>query len=118
MRDPLSREFSSLQPSQDSWFQRVRGNFQQLLTPARIFPSSANGAPIHLLRWGKSARSGRAQGVSLLTHAAIIFGLAFVAAHPLGLKRDPLAPSDKIRGTITVPLALLDLLRATHPSHR
>src|SRR5713101_8976141 len=104
MRDPLSREFSALQPSQDFWFQRVRDNFQQFLTPARIFPSSANGAPIHLLRWGKSARSGRAQGVSLMTHAAIIFGLAFLAAQPAHLKRDPVAPGNKSRGTIAVPL--------------
>jgi len=117
MRDPLSRKFSSLQPSQESWFQRVRDNFRQFLMPTRVFPSSANGAPIHLLRWGKSARFGRTQSVSLLTHAAIIFGLAFVAAHPLGLKRDPLAPSDKGRGTIAVPLRLLDLLRGKHPSN-
>ncbi|SRR6266567_1547945 len=89
MRDPLSREFSSLQPSQESWFQRVRDNFQQLLAPARIFPSSANGAPIHLLRWGQSARSGRAQGVSLMTHAAIIMALALIAMHPLNRAKSP-----------------------------
>jgi len=49
MRDPLSRDFSSLQASPDSWLHRVSENFQQLLAPSRNFPSSANGAPLHLL---------------------------------------------------------------------
>jgi protein TonB len=75
MRDPLSRDFSALQPSQDSWIHRVRDNFHQLLTPARIFPSSANGAPLHLLTVKRSATSSRARTVSLLTHAAILCGI-------------------------------------------
>jgi protein TonB len=116
MRDPLSREFSSLQQSKDSWHQRVRDNFQQFLKPARVFPMSANGAPIYLLRWGKSSRSGSAQSVSLLTHAAIIVLLAFVAVRPPGSHRDPLLPGDKIRGTIAVPPGLLEFLRGNHPS--
>src|SRR5258708_30614918 len=83
MRDTLERKFSSLQsPSQDSWFQRVRGNFRQLLTPSRIFPSSANGAPIHFLNWEKSRRASRAQSVSLLTHTLIILALAVFALRP------------------------------------
>jgi protein TonB len=75
MRDPLSRDFSALQPSQESWIHRVRDNFHQLLTPARIFPSSANGAPLHLLTVKRSATSNRARTVSLLTHAAILCGI-------------------------------------------
>src|SRR2546428_13505344 len=86
MRDPLSRDFSSLQPSQDSWLQRVRDNFHQLLTPARIFPSSANGAPVHFLNWEKSRRAGRAQSASLLTHAVIVLALAVVWIRPPGVK--------------------------------
>src|SRR5216684_2498192 len=70
MREPLSRDFSSLQPSQDSWLRRVRDNFQQLLSPARIFPSSANGAPLHLLTFRRTATAGGARTLSLLTHAA------------------------------------------------
>jgi len=89
MRDPLSREFSSLQPSQDSWFQRVRDNFQQFLTPARIFPSSANGAPIHFLKVDQSNRSGHAQSLSFLTHATVIAALALLAAHPPSGKPGP-----------------------------
>src|ERR1700720_3646654 len=75
MRDPLSRDFSSFQPSQDSWFHRVRDNFQQLLMPARIFPSSANGAPLHLLTFRRTATAGGARTLSLLTHAALLFGI-------------------------------------------
>lgn len=46
MRDPFFRPFS---PSpRDSWLQRIRENFRQAFSPARIFPSSANGAPLHL----------------------------------------------------------------------
>jgi len=103
MRDPLSREFSALRPSQDSWFQRVRDNSQQFLTPARIFPSSANGAPIHLLRWGKSARSGRAQGVSLMTHAAIIAALALIALHPLNPAKSPDGEATKVLQHLKFP---------------
>ena len=116
MSDPRSHEFSSLQPSQDSWFQRVRDNFQQFLTPAHILPTSANGAPIHLHRWGKSADSGWAQSLSLLTHAAFLAVLAFVAISPPGTKRPPLLSVDKIPGTIGVPPRLLDLLRGNHPA--
>ncbi len=64
MRDPLSRDFSSLQASQDFWLHRVYENFRQLLTPARIFPSSANGAPLHLLTFKRTATAGRARTAS------------------------------------------------------
>jgi periplasmic protein TonB len=74
MRDPLSRDFS-LQPTQDSWIHRVRDNFRQLLTPVGIFPSAANGAPLHLLSFKRSALSGGARTVSLLTHTALLCGI-------------------------------------------
>ena len=75
MRDPLSRSFTSLSISRDSWLHRVRENFQQFLTPARIFPSSANGAPLHLLTIRRTATAGRARTVSLLTHAVVLSGI-------------------------------------------
>jgi protein TonB len=81
MRDPLLRCFSSLPSSTDSWFLRVRDNLRQLFTAAPLFPSSANGAPIHLLEHKGSPRIIRAQTVSLLTHAAMIAILAFAAMH-------------------------------------
>jgi periplasmic protein TonB len=75
MRDPLSRGFSSLQLSQDSWFDRVSENFRQLLAPARIFPTSANGAPLHALNFKRSATAGGARTASLLAHLAILCGI-------------------------------------------
>jgi len=116
MRDPLSRDFSSLQPSEDSWVHRVRENFRQLITPSRIFPSSANGAPIHLLVQGKSARSGQAHSVSVLTHAAIIASLVLVAMHPPGEKPNPVSPSAMIHSVLPMPRDLLDTLRGHNPS--
>ncbi len=75
MRDPLSREFTSLQPSRDSWFHRVRENFHELLATARIFPSSANGAPLHVLNLRRSAMAGGARTASLLTHITLLCGI-------------------------------------------
>jgi periplasmic protein TonB len=75
MRDPLLRGFSSLQPSEDSWFRRVCENFRQLLAPARISPSAANGAPLHVLNFRRSATSGGARTASLLTHLALLCGI-------------------------------------------
>jgi periplasmic protein TonB len=112
MRDPLSRNFSSLQsPSQDSWLQLVRENFRQLITPARIFPSSANGAPIHFLNWEKSQRAGRAQSASLVTHAVIILAVA-VMAFPAPIekyKSDP--PGRKTPTLFPLPANFLDSFR-------
>ncbi len=116
MRDPLSRDFSSLQPSEDSWVHRVRENCRQLIRPSRISPSSANGAPIHLLVQGKSARSGQAHSVSILTHAAIIASLVLVAMHPPGEKPNPVSPSAMIHSVLPMPRDLLDTLRGHNPS--
>jgi protein TonB len=103
MRDPLSRDFSSLQPSQDSWLHRVRDNFHQLLTPARIFPSSANGAPLHLLRFGSSPHASRAQSVSVLTHSAMIAVLTLVAIHPIKHSQAPNNSATKVLEHLTFP---------------
>ena len=116
MRDPFSRLISSLLSSQDSLLQRVRDNFHQLLAPARVFPSSANGAPIHLPRWERSPRSGRAQTASLLTHAAIIAALALVAVQPRRPNHNPIPSGDKIRRFLFVPPNLLDRLRGQDPT--
>jgi periplasmic protein TonB len=116
MRDPLSRFLASRTPPQDSWFDRVRDNFHQLLLPVKIFPTSANGSPIHLLKFERSTRAGRAQSLSLLTHATIIAVLALVAIHAPGSKRDPLPPGEKLPRDIAVPAGLLDLLRGHHPA--
>jgi protein TonB len=116
MRDPLSRFLASRMSPQDSWLDRVRDNFHQLLSPAKIFPTSANGAPIHLLKFDRSTRSGRAQSLSLLTHATLIAALALLVAHPPGGKPDhsPLGP--RIIHSFPAPKDLLNVLRGSHPS--
>ena len=116
MRETLSRDYSSVQPSQDSWFHRVRDNFHQLLAPGRILPSSANGAPIHSLEWKQSPRTGRAQGASFLTHAAILSALILVALHPQGPKRDAARPGERLTNYLPLPTKLLDSLRGPRPS--
>jgi periplasmic protein TonB len=116
MRDPLSRCFSSLPSSTDSWFMRVRENLRQLFTAAPLFPSSANGAPIHLPRWEKSARSGRAQSISAVTHAAIICAAVILAVHPPGSKHNPPPYGKKTPPNISVSAGLLDLLRGQDPN--
>src|ERR1700716_1865086 len=116
MRDPLSRDFSSLQPSHDSWLQRVRDNFRQLLAPARVFPSSANGAPIHVLKLDSSAPRSRAQSFSFLTHAAIISTLVMLAAHPPGGVRDSFPPQKLLFQPVRLPALLLDRWPSIHPS--
>ena len=115
MRDPFFRLLTSLSSSRDSWFHRIRDNFQQLLAPGRIFPSSANGAPLHLPRWQKSPRSGCAQSASLLTHAAIITALVIAAVHPQSSNPKPNLPREP-GGILSVPGDLLDRLRGLHPS--
>jgi hypothetical protein len=63
----------------DSWFVRVRENFRQVLTSTRLSPSSANGAPIHLLKLTRTGKAGRAQTASLLTHAGVVAAVALFA---------------------------------------
>jgi protein TonB len=106
MRDPLSRSFAGLQSSQDSWFHRVRDNFHQLLTPTRIFPSSANGAPLHLVNFRRTATAGGAGTASALTHAALLAGLLLLnfASHSPGVaKREPGLPPHGILSFFPVP---------------
>jgi periplasmic protein TonB len=78
MRDPLSRCFSSLQSSSDSWFLRVRENLRQLFTAVPLFPSSANGAPIHLLACRSASLTRGARTASVVAHVAILCGILLV----------------------------------------
>ena len=116
MRDPLSRAFFSLHSSRDSWLRRVRDNFRQLLTPARIFPSSANGAPIHFLNWEKSRRTGRAQGASFLTHTVILVALVAVAFRPHVEKYKSGPSSQKTPSLFPLPANFLDSFRGHRPT--
>lgn len=87
MRDPLRSPFSNksdfaTDTSGESWLYRVRDNLAQLLLPSHLKASSANGAPIHLLKFDKSLRPARAQGASLLTHATIFAAVLYIFARP------------------------------------
>lgn len=94
MLDPLWRSFTDKNSANDddakSWLSRVRENLGQLLLVSRFKPSSANGAPIHLLKLDKSMRPARAQGASLVTHAAVFAGLMFLVARGPGSVRPPI----------------------------
>ena len=118
MRDPLSRlfsSFSSFSSSQDSLIHRIRENLQQLFSPARIFPSSANGAPLLLPSWNGYARSRRGQSASLLTHVAVIAALTFFVAHPPGRKGRPTPFDGEKGGVLSLPPDLFNLLRGLNP---
>ena len=110
MRDPLSRDFSVLQPSQDSWIRRVRDNFHQLTTPARIFPSSANGAPFHLLIFKRSATSSRARTLSLFTHTALLAGILLIRFTSNG-------PFDREKVSVLAPQSGPTFFRSPEDSH-
>ena len=113
MRDPFFRPFSS--SPRDSWLQRIRENLRQALAPVRIFPSSANGAPLHTLQWERCPRSRRAQSTSLLTHAAVITALLVAAAHSPSHGPNP-PHSGEAGGVFPVPPDLLNTLRSLSPS--
>jgi periplasmic protein TonB len=55
----------------ESWLSRIRENFLEIRSRAGLFPSSANGAPIHLLRFENTGRSRQAQTASFFTHVGI-----------------------------------------------
>jgi len=102
MREPPPRSLfakkspndSFADPPNDSWLNRVRENLAQLLLPSHYKPSSANGAPIHLLQLEKSRRPARAQGASLLTHAAVFAALFLLLARVSPLPPPPGHPFD------------------------
>src|SRR5437016_1077167 len=75
--------------SEDNLINRIRRNFRDALTPERWKMSSANGAPLHLLHFDRARLSSRAQGVSFLTHAAVIAALALIAMHPFKTAKTP-----------------------------
>ena len=113
MHDPPLRSFASLL---SSWFSRVRENLRQRFAGAPLFPSSANGAPIHFLKWGRPQRTGRAQSASLITHAVILVALVQAAVTPRNTKNEPIPPGGKVSSFIRVPAKVLDTLRGNHPT--
>lgn len=113
MRDPLLRSFSGDDSSPDSWLNRIRENFAQVLMPAHFKPSSANGAPIHLLKFDKSLRPARAQDASLLAHA----GVFFVAIALIGSGVTPPRTHDAVKGSTPIGRYPFPVIRTTAGSH-
>lgn len=97
MRDPLLRapfgkkldDDLVSDTCRDSWLYRVRENLAQVLLPTHFKPSSANGAPIHLLKFDKSLRPARAQGASLLTHIAVFAAMLLFLSRVTPSPRHP-----------------------------
>ena len=89
MRESFLRSLFSSASSADNLIKRIRGNFRDAWTPEKWKMSSANGAPLHLLRFDRGRQSSRAQGISFLTHAAVIAALALIAVHPLKTAKTP-----------------------------
>jgi hypothetical protein len=89
MRGTRRRGFSSFRASSDSRLDRIRENVRQLFVSARLAPASANGAPIHLLKFERSTNSGRGQTLSLLTHVAVIALISLVASRAIHDKAEP-----------------------------
>jgi periplasmic protein TonB len=108
--------FSSPNPTGNSWFARVRENFGQLFVAARFSASSANGAPLHLLKSEKSPRARRAQSVSLAIHAAVITLLALLAIHPPSRVLDRAVQNSRIFSPIPIPEAIWNGQAGAHPS--
>ena len=78
MRDPFLPRFASLSSSPDSWFHRIRDNLRQVFASARIFPSSANGAPLDLLPSRPHSVAKGSRTISLLAHVLFISGMLFL----------------------------------------
>ena len=78
MRDPFLRPFASFSSSRDSWFHRTRENLRQVLASAHIFPSSVNGAPLHLLPRPPHAVANGSRTISLVAHVLFLSGMLFV----------------------------------------
>jgi protein TonB len=114
MRDPFLRSFSgrnaggnSCDETADSWLNRVRENLAQLLIPDHFKPSSANGAPIHLLKFDKSLRPARAQGASLVMHVVVFAALVVLLAKTNDRFR-PVAPTGgAIPGPVSISTAVI-----------
>ena len=101
MRDPFLRTFSSPLSSQDSLLHRIRDNFHQLFTPARIFPSSANGAPLHILTPRRASLASGPRAISFLTHAAMLAGILLLNLQVPGRRPPGDGPQIRLRGPFT-----------------
>jgi protein TonB len=115
VHDPFLRSFSGHHPTTESWLNRVRENLGELLIPSHFKPSSANGAPIHLLKFDKSLGAARAQGASLITHGAIFASLLFLVADGPGTVGTGIHDRTAL-SHLTFPAAVFPTLTNAQPS--
>ena len=116
MRDPLLSAFSRHNGEENTWLDRVRENLAQLLAPSGLSTTSANGAPLHLLKVEKSQQSGRAQGASLATHALVIAALLLLAARVVPPAKNDILLDSLRRSVFPMPRHLTSVLTGSHPS--
>ena len=103
MRESFLHSLFSAASSQDNLIGRIRANFRDALTPVKWRVSSANGAPLHPLRFDGAPRASRAQAVSFLTHAAMIATLALIAMHPFKPSKPPDNGPTKVLQSLKFP---------------
>lgn len=70
MLAPFLPRFSPSDSKPDSWWTRVHENLRQLTAPGGLSPTSANGAPIHVLKLSRSSAEGRRKR-SLSSHMCL-----------------------------------------------
>ncbi|HEX8836557.1 MAG TPA: energy transducer TonB [Candidatus Acidoferrum sp.] len=99
MGDSFFRALSS--SARDSWLQRIRENCRQAFAPARIFPSSANGAPIHLINWRRAPDLGSSRTISLVAHLILITGIFLVHIERSTPPNDVVGVEKALRGVRT-----------------
>jgi TonB family protein len=116
MPDFLFGSFPNPNSNRNSWFERVRENLAQLFVPEGLSATSANGAPLHLLKTEKSPRARRAQSASLVIHAAIITAFVLLAMYPRIPERRYIAAETGLFQSLPFPAALLAARHGAHPS--
>ena len=116
MSDPLLHPISGRTEPTQSWLSRVLENLAQVLISTPLKASSANGAPIHLLKLDKSPRPARAQGASLITHATVFAALAFLLANSRKGPTPPPVNGATSLNQVSFPTALFRSLTSEHPS--
>jgi TonB family protein len=114
MRDPFSQRFL-LPSSQDSLLRRIRDNFSQLIASTQAFPSSANGAPIHLLKQDRSSLTSGPRIISFVTHSVLLAGVLFLHLQHPGQKTPTIGPDVQSQGPFRL-FRMPDITRSGQPS--
>jgi periplasmic protein TonB len=112
MLAPFLPRFAPSDSKPDSWWTRVHENLRQLTAPGGLSPTSANGAPIHVLKLSRSSAAGQAQTLSLVTHVFALAVLVLFLAGPGFDGKRPISPGSTPLGVLTVPSRILRALGA------